>query len=620
MSDRPYILTIEISESGDTTAKLDYGQLTGGRKDITYRIDWNITRQLVRKQFSAIRRNNIDEARKAGDDLAQHLLPKEVRTIFPQDGEALLLSTNKHAIPWELLWDGDFLGVRFAIGRQLITKDKIRKTGIRLATVRQLVAVDEMRKPESNGEARQKNCLFLTNPTDDLPEARKEAKRLMEYFRNHGIACTLIAGEQITSAEIYSYLRSKFDIVHYSGHIDIDEKEGAYLRLSRKDRFYLRTALTLDDFGHPFVFLNGCGGGPSRGSSARIVRPLIDAGCGPILCASMQITDKGSRLFSEQLIANVLSGMSYGKATMETRKRFSGDPSGGTDWMRFVYYGNPLERMETAVSATPNPTENDTGNIGPIVVESARVETAGENNNKDKKSAYLEQGIAASKSTVNVEKTGRGKKALSGRRILLFLLFAIVLFAISAALFFRFTPDSRKLADSVKNTDQLNQTSPAPAQLLPQTPLEPIADAPLKPEDAPVPAEEPAAPPATPATKPKADAPQSYAAASASDFYGSWKNGTGIVIKISWNELTRSLDGVTFRMNITGAEPVSNSNGATRTNYPSGIRFTGTVVEKGWWIDSPEIGDAHSYTFFLRNGGKSFSQNGLPDNANVYSK
>ena len=645
MIERPDILTIEISDSGETTAKLDYGQLTGGRQDIAYEIDWNIIRQLVKKQFAAIRHDNIEEVRKAGDDLMQHLLPKEIRAIFPQAGEALLLSTNRQAIPWELLWDGDFLGVRFAMGRQLITRDKIRKLGVRVAMGgRQFVTVDEIRKSESDPEIRQKTCLFLTNPTEDLPESRKEAKRLMEYFRNHGIACTLIAGEQITSADIYSYLRSKFDIVHYSGHIDIDEEKGAYLRLSRKGRFYLSTALTLDDFGRPFVFLNGCGVGPARGSSAKIVRPLIAAGCGPILCATMPVTDRGSRLFSEQLIANVLLGMSYGKATMEARKRFLNDPSGGTDWMRFVYYGNPLENMDAIVPVT-DPAANHAAKpdvslvvpeVGAVVSTDAEPESVkkeeehGRQEKEDpgqQEKEQKQQKIFKSGKADEAEKPGRKKTILFKKKILFFL-FPII--AVSALLFFLFTPSTRETADMFEKTvgtetDATPPETPAGNEVLPpasDTPAERTAAAtpiPAPPNTTP-PKEAIAAPKtATLAVKPKIVTPL-ITVAHVMDFYGSWKNGTGIVMEISQRELTRSLDGVTFRMNITGSEPVLNSNAATSVNYPSGIRFNGTVAEKGWWLDSPEIGATHSYLLFLHTGGKSFSHNGSSDGGNVYAK
>jgi hypothetical protein len=59
-------------------------------------------------------------------------------------------------------------------------------------------------------------------------------------------------------------------------------------------------------------------------------------GSGPILCAPLPITDKGSLVFSEQIITNVLQEMPYDKATMETRRRFCSDLSGGTDWMCFA--------------------------------------------------------------------------------------------------------------------------------------------------------------------------------------------------------------------------------------------------------------------------------------------
>jgi hypothetical protein len=329
----------------------------------------------------------------------------------------------------------------------------------------------------------------------------------------------------------------------------------------------------------------------------------------------MPVTDKGSRLFSEQLIENVLKGMSYGKATMEARKKFHRDLSGGTDWMRFVYYGNPMECLETVapVISFPGKPPGGSGITSQAAPEDARAKTYTEH----KKNTVAEN---------IVKENQRRKEKASIRRKIPFFLLAICV--VSTALFFLFRDGLRETSAPAGITAEEAQTSPPSASPDPQTPPDLIADALQTPEDASVPAEaaavqpkpKPTPPPAASPVKPKADVLPPSAAASVSDFYGSWKSGTGIVMEISKNELTRSLDGITFRMNITGVEPVSNSNSATGTGYPSGIRFTGTVIEKGWWIDSPETGAAHSYTLFLHAGRNSFSQNGLPGNGNVYTR
>jgi hypothetical protein len=579
MNDRPIILTVKIADDGSATATLDDGQLTGGRQETKYGIDKNIVQQLVKRQFEAIRGADIEEARRMGQFLTQHLLPQEIRTLFPKDGEALLLSTNKHNIPWEFLWEGDFLGVRFAMGRQLITGDRIRKPG-------------------SPDKKRKKTCLFLTNPTEDLPESQKEAQQLMRYFRSHGIACTLLAGEQVTSADILIHLGSKFDIVHYSGHIDIDAK-GACLRLSGKDRFYLKETLALDDFGHPFVFLNGCGGGPAWGSSTRIVKPLIYAGCGPILCATMPITDKGSRVFSEQIITNVLQGMPYGKATMEARKRFCSDLSGGTDWMCFAYYGNPLER---AVSFESEIDDN------PVIANQISADPI-----RDEEG----QGLKHTQEPP-VAKSGTGN-APRRRKILQASIICIALFIVSAISLMLYLNNSATSTETTSRVDIADNADTSVASALPSPLSQPEPAAAAEPVIPPAAVTAPAKAVATPTAIPVAPKPTPVAAAAtAEDFYGRWENSTGIILEIAQNELARSLDGVNFRMNIIQRETITNTDTASRVNYPTGVRFVGTVTSKGWWLDSPEVGATHTYTFYLGTDRKSVSQNGSTASGNVY--
>ncbi len=323
MNERPYILTVDITADGNASTTVDDGTIETNRKKTVYNINLEMMNRIIQMQYLAICDGNIREAEQTGKTLTNIVLPKEIRDALPDDGSTLLISTNEHGIPWELLWDNDFYGIKYAIGRQLLTTGNLKSV------------------PVNNIKKDKKTCLILTNPTDDLPEAQNESTELMRFFRSRGISCTLISGSQITSADILVKLATgDFDIIHYSGHIDVDEN-GGYLKLLGEDRFYLKEALYLDDFGSPFIFLNGCGGGPKWGGSTNIITPLIYSGSGPILCATMPVTDRGSREFSQYVTEKLLSGISYGKAITESRKAFSTQGTTSVDWMCFVLYGNP---------------------------------------------------------------------------------------------------------------------------------------------------------------------------------------------------------------------------------------------------------------------------------------
>jgi len=319
-SEKTYILSVEVNKDGNAAARIEDGTIGVGLKTVQYQLNRDMVSNLTKLQYTAIRNGNMTEAVKAGKTLANVVLPKEIRDGLPEENSNLLLSTNEHNIPWELLYDSeynDFYGIKYAMGRRLIISGNAKFS-------------DEV--------TNRRNCLILTNPTEDLPEAQKEAVKLMKFFRSCGFSCTLITGRQITSADILIQLCSgEFGIIHYSGHIGHDEK-GSYLKLSGDDRFYLKETAFIDDFGQPFIFLNGCGGGPEWGGSADIVTPLIYSGSGPILCAAMPVSDKGARELSESIMEKVLGGATFGDAVMETRREFK---ERGTDWMSFVLYGNP---------------------------------------------------------------------------------------------------------------------------------------------------------------------------------------------------------------------------------------------------------------------------------------
>ena len=122
-----------------------------------------------------------------------------------------------------------------------------------------------------------------------------------------------------------------------------------------------------------------------------------------------------------------------------------------------------------------------------------------------------------------------------------------------------------------------------------------------------------------PAAAPPSIPPAKSSTNDASDFYGTWRNNNGVVLTISQKELTRSLDGTTFRMNITRKEKISNTNADTQTVYPSGIRFIGSVTSKGWWSNSPEIGTTHIQTFFIDGEKRRLSDDGSTNTRSIYT-
>ena len=318
-------LTVDIAEDGQASATLDDGSgvIVTSQKRFLYQIDLKVVRRLTAMQYTAIRSGSINEVQDIGKTLAGLVLPADVRVKLPPDGETLLLTTNDHEIPWELLYEKGFYSVRYALSRQLLTSRDIRA-------------------PEALEPGSQQKALIIANPTDDLPDAQKEANELQKFIRSKGIPCDFESRTTVTSEDLMvKFARGIYYIIHYSGHIDIDE-EGAFLRLAGADKFYLKSAL-LFNIGRPFIFLNGCGGGPDFGGSEQIVTPLIYAGSGPILCSSMPITDKGGREFLEQIMSELFGGIPYGKAVRNARERFCFDSAANLDWMSFVLYGNPLD-------------------------------------------------------------------------------------------------------------------------------------------------------------------------------------------------------------------------------------------------------------------------------------
>lgn len=265
------------------------------------------------------------------------------RLLFPADSQEasllssrladwrdpLVISTNDADIPWELLHDGrEYLGVRLALGRQMVTSTLFQEGR----------PIGEIRR-----------ALIVSNPTGDLPSAEAEADRLARFFQARDIACrTLTCGE----ADLVTVLRelaAGYDIFHYSGHVGADESGRTGLRLhdhyllDEEIRHGLATAPGADSHVPPVVFVNGCHSAPQLSS---VCGAFLNSGSRIVVGARYGIVDEPARVFAERYYSGLLKGMTAGVALQETRSSLSNDPTG--TWAAFVLFGQPATQLWNA--------------------------------------------------------------------------------------------------------------------------------------------------------------------------------------------------------------------------------------------------------------------------------
>ncbi|MBK7895497.1 MAG: tetratricopeptide repeat protein [Anaerolineaceae bacterium] len=266
------------------------------------------------------------------------LLPPALKKWLPQlsEGTAVLLATNDTTLPWELLHDGhDFLALKFALGRQLLTP----------------TPPNPAPAPERPHE---KPFLFITNPTGELAEADKEVYKLIDLCdrASENIVARQISHSRANKAAVLEAFGSGlYEFVHYSGHATANA-------LCLADGLLSDAELTQVLSGRPCVFLNGC----QSAAQAKTAQPLPLSGLNVQNLASAFIMhgarlfigslwdlfDAGSREFAEKFYALILNGAAVGEALRQSRRAFYAARPNDPLWASYVLYGDPTEQIVPA--------------------------------------------------------------------------------------------------------------------------------------------------------------------------------------------------------------------------------------------------------------------------------
>jgi hypothetical protein len=168
------------------------------------------------------------DLKKMGNDLLRCTIPE-----YMMDGlqvSHVVLETNSHDIPFELMCDDAFFAVKYAIGRRLrVLKPVAQRRHEEDEEPRALIIGD----PQSNLETALTECEYLKNELDNMLETH------------------YIKGEKATREEVVRCLQEGYAIVHYAGHVS---SYGLQLSDGVLDPSTIQTNLR----GRPIAFINGC--------------------------------------------------------------------------------------------------------------------------------------------------------------------------------------------------------------------------------------------------------------------------------------------------------------------------------------------------------------------------
>lgn len=287
-----------------------------------------------------------DPLRRLGRLMHDLLLPPPIQSFLGEltPHTPLIISTNDPLLPWELVHDGtEFLALKCPLGRRFLSSERVRRN-----------------PPKSHAG---KNFLLIADPTGNLSQASAEIEALMDLldalpeWSNYEV----LARRGATKSEVLSRLSAgHWDLIHYSGHVVLDESRSqANGLLLANDEVLIAEEIRRTVRGQPLIFLNGCssvkGKANARGEPGDHeefvpymtlpVRGLASAfllgGALGFIGTLWPVYDEAAYRFAVHFYRSALRGEPVGQALRQAREIIRGEHPTDPIWASFVLYGDP---------------------------------------------------------------------------------------------------------------------------------------------------------------------------------------------------------------------------------------------------------------------------------------
>lgn len=267
----------------------------------------------------------------------------------------IYISTRMIYVPWELVTcrDGDELpwGIKYSIGNQVRSPLDGRE--------KLVPAYKEHINVLLIGANTRKDLRFVEEEIETVK------KRLLEHER---IRCEILlvnppednAGDRVsyfplTYDNMLSKLQeSKFDIVHYAGHIEPPDKNdlGSALVLevdkdSGKNKLLYSKTIYENLGGTPFVFLNGCS--LMWEEAPLVITTIADGfilgGARGVVVPRTPVYDDDAMSIAINYYDKVLSGETFGEALRQVREEEYNKDKSSINWLTYILFGKPDARI-----------------------------------------------------------------------------------------------------------------------------------------------------------------------------------------------------------------------------------------------------------------------------------
>ncbi len=287
------------------------------------------------------------ELEKNGRYAYGHLLPARIQSVLQNStADHLRLEIDERLIdlPWELIHDGgEFLCLRYGLGRLLMSDQEF---------------LPVRRRPRSAIDTR---VLVVADPTNDLPAARLEGRRVASLLRDR---CKLRVDEFTTSGmtkkDFLLSLRT-YDLIHFAGHASHDPRspDESCLVFADGEIPAFEIARFLATRSPAMVFLNACWSAeelrdPDLYSPMMrgLGRTFLYAGVTAFIGYLVPVPDESATQFAITVYEGVVQGQSIGESLRRARVHCRNTKEqGDLTWCSAVLYGDPSAR---AIEVSPD--------------------------------------------------------------------------------------------------------------------------------------------------------------------------------------------------------------------------------------------------------------------------
>ncbi|MEM6927293.1 MAG: CHAT domain-containing protein, partial [Myxococcota bacterium] len=253
--DSPLVLRVTGGEDGRLDVELDLPERAAPHKFESHAVDWAEIEAILH----AVRETPYADLHRLGLRLQKALMPAPMQAMLGEGARPIEVRHDSVAgkIPFEL--------IRFGApeeGGKSAGEDRFAWLAMRGLSRRPLQLAPSghlARKPHDVGAIR---VLLVVNPTNDLPGAEREQRRLVDLLESrHRVRLEVLAGADATRENVLNELGKRFDVMHYAGHAFLDPARPAHSGLVLANREILVAsdlAGLPEGFIPQIVFLNAC--------------------------------------------------------------------------------------------------------------------------------------------------------------------------------------------------------------------------------------------------------------------------------------------------------------------------------------------------------------------------